>query len=130
MEEDDVIEPATRPTRWCSAIKAVPKEDGSVRICTDARQPNKVIIRERHPQLTIDDIIYDLNGASGTSRKPTQQPVPPFQLENIVFRSLIRSGLHMRLCGIRCGFLDCIGPVLPQDLHRSHQISASFSTLD
>ena len=55
--ENDIIEPAEGPTPWISPIVPVPKEDGSIRICTDAREANKAIKRERFVMPTADDLV-------------------------------------------------------------------------
>jgi hypothetical protein len=44
------------------------KSDGSIRICTDAREPNKAIKRERYSIPTCDDLIYKLNGCKVFSK--------------------------------------------------------------
>ena len=45
LEKDGIIEkvPPTQATPWISAIVAVPKKDGSVRICVDMRKANQAI---------------------------------------------------------------------------------------
>lgn len=69
MIKEDIIEPDGGPTPWVSPIVIVPKQDGvSVRICVDAKKPNTAIIRERHITPTLDDLIYDLNGAKYMSK--------------------------------------------------------------
>lgn len=63
--DNDIIEKATGPTPWVSPIVVVPKpkRPGEVRICVDMREPNRAIMRERHPSPTIDDIVERVNGA-------------------------------------------------------------------
>ena len=47
LEKDGIIEevPPTQATPWISAIVAVPKRDGSVRICVDIHKTNQAIKR-------------------------------------------------------------------------------------
>ena len=68
--EQDIIEPATGPTPWVSAIVTPPKPKNpeEIRICVDMRIPNKAIVRERHPTPTVDDMVYRLNGATVFSK--------------------------------------------------------------
>jgi hypothetical protein len=47
MLDNDLIEPVNGPTPWVSPIVVVAKKDDKIRICTDAREANKAILRER-----------------------------------------------------------------------------------
>ena len=42
-------DPTNEPTTWVSNITCVRKPDGTLRVCTANRQPNRAILRERHP---------------------------------------------------------------------------------
>lgn len=71
MERDDIIEEVHNHTaEWVSSIVNVPKPNrpSSIRICIDMREVNKAIERERHITPTLDDIIFDLNGAKWLSK--------------------------------------------------------------
>ena len=65
MLEEDVIEPVNGPTPWVSPIVPVPKpgKPNEIRICTDAREANKAILRSRHSCPTVEDLAVRLNGA-------------------------------------------------------------------
>ena len=63
LQEKDFIEPVNKPSKWISNLVIVPKKDGSVRACLDARAPNKAIKRQTHPIPTLESIIDDLAGA-------------------------------------------------------------------
>jgi len=54
-----------RPTisLWGAPVLLVKKKDGSMRLCVDYRQLNKVTIKNRYPLLRIDDLIDQLVGA-------------------------------------------------------------------
>jgi len=41
--EKDFIEPVNQPSEWISNLVVTPKKDGPVRLCLDARAPNKAI---------------------------------------------------------------------------------------
>jgi hypothetical protein len=58
------------PTPWVSPIVPVPKPDdpNEIRICTDARETNQAIKRERHVTPTVDDLTVKLNGAAVISK--------------------------------------------------------------
>ena len=53
---------------WISPLVVVPKSDGNVRICVDMCRTKKVIIRERHPPPTVEELLHDLNGSTVFSK--------------------------------------------------------------
>ena len=63
MEKDGIIEDVKGPTPWISPLVVVPKPNGNVRLCVDMRRANEAILRERHSNPTVDDVIHALNGA-------------------------------------------------------------------
>ena len=60
----DVIEKAKGTNPWISPVVVVPKPNGDLRLCVDMRQANGAIVRQRHPILTVDEILHDLNGST------------------------------------------------------------------
>ena len=73
MMEDDIIElsqsPYTSPIEMCirdrpytSPIVAIPKKDGKVRICLDAREINKMIVNDRTSPGEIEEILKNFHG--------------------------------------------------------------------
>ena len=56
------------PTSWVSLLVVVPKPDGDVRIWVDMRHANQVIVRERQPIPTVEEVVQDLNGSTVFSR--------------------------------------------------------------
>ena len=66
--EKDFIEPVNQPSEWVSNLVVTPKKDGSVRLCLDARAPNKAIARQTYPIPTLESIIDDLKGAKYFSK--------------------------------------------------------------
>ena len=46
----------------------MPKPNGDIRLCVDMRQANGAIVRERHPILTVDEILHNLNGSTVFSK--------------------------------------------------------------
>ncbi|KAJ8037836.1 Ketimine reductase mu-crystallin [Holothuria leucospilota] len=70
LEENDIIEKVDGPTPWVSPIVVVEKTNAldKIRICVDMRVPNTAIKREHHVTPTVDELIYDLNGASYFSK--------------------------------------------------------------
>ena len=68
MEKGGTVEDVKGPTPWISPLVVVPKPNGNVRLCVDMRRVNEAILRERHSNLTVDDVIHALNGATMFSK--------------------------------------------------------------
>ena len=58
--ENDIIELSNSP--YTNPIVAVPKKNGAVRICLDAREINKAIINDRTSPGEIDEILKKFHG--------------------------------------------------------------------
>jgi len=59
--EKKFIKPSVSP--WGAPILLVKKKDGSMRLCVDYRQLNKVTIKNKYPLPRIDDMMDQLTGA-------------------------------------------------------------------
>ena len=55
------VRPSTSP--WGASVLFVKKNDGSLRLCIDYRELNKVTIRNQYPLPWIDGLFYQLQGA-------------------------------------------------------------------
>ena len=53
----------TSTSPWGAQVLFVKKKDGSLRLCIDYRQLNKVTIRNQYPLPIIDDLFDQLHGA-------------------------------------------------------------------
>ncbi|KAJ9565014.1 LOW QUALITY PROTEIN: hypothetical protein OSB04_000980 [Centaurea solstitialis] len=60
------IRPSTSP--WGSPILFVKKKDGSMRMCIDYRELNKLTVKNRYPLPRIDDLFDQLQGAAWFSK--------------------------------------------------------------
>ena len=60
------IRPSTSP--WGAPVLFVKKKDGSLRLCIDYRQLNKVTIKNKYPLPRIDDLFDQLQGAQCFSK--------------------------------------------------------------
>jgi len=63
MEALGVIVKVEEATPWCAGIVAVPKKNGSVRICVDLKPLNKYFLCEFHPLPKVDEIPAQIQGA-------------------------------------------------------------------
>ena len=60
------IRPSVSP--WGAPVLFVKKNDGTMRLCIDYRQLNKVTIKNKYPLPKIDDLFDQLQGASVFSK--------------------------------------------------------------
>ena len=58
--DKDFIRPSTSP--WGAPVLFVKKKDGTLRLCIDYRQLNKVTIKNKYSLLRIDDLFDQLQG--------------------------------------------------------------------
>ena len=66
MVNKGFVRPSTSP--WGAPILFVKKKDGSMRLCIDYRELNKVTIRNQYPLPRIDDLFDQLQGAKVFSK--------------------------------------------------------------
>ena len=66
MVNKGFVRPSTSP--WGAPILFVKKKDGSMRLCIDYRELNKVTIRNQYPLLRIDDLFDQLQRAKVFSK--------------------------------------------------------------
>ena len=79
---EDITEPVEGVgSRWVSPIVIVPKANGEVRMCTDMRQANKAIVRERYPIPTVQEMLAEMNGAKVFSKLDLKQGFFQYELE-------------------------------------------------
>jgi hypothetical protein len=62
MMDKGYIYPSVSP--WGALVPFVKKKDGTLRLCVDYRQLNKVTIKNKYPLPRIDDLFDQLGGAS------------------------------------------------------------------
>ena len=60
--EKRFIRPSVSP--WGAPVLFVKKKDGTLRLCIDYRQLNKLTIKNKYPLPRIDDLFDQLKGAS------------------------------------------------------------------
>lgn len=63
MLQFGVIQEVSEPTSWCSPMVAVPKGDGTVRICVDYTSLNESVQREHYQLPLAEEIFVKVKGA-------------------------------------------------------------------
>ena len=63
MVAEKIIVPVTEPTDCVSSVLAIPKKDGSVRICVDPKDLNNDIKRSHDSLPTVEDVTSRLTNA-------------------------------------------------------------------
>ncbi|KAL4361574.1 hypothetical protein GQ457_04G019190 [Hibiscus cannabinus] len=66
LQDKGFIRPNTSP--WGAPVLFVKKKDGSIRLCTDYRQLNRVTIKNKCPLTRIEDFFDQLRDASVFSK--------------------------------------------------------------
>ncbi|KAK4400675.1 Retrovirus-related Pol polyprotein from transposon.6 [Sesamum angolense] len=64
--EKGFVRPSTSP--WGAPVLFVKKKDGSMRLCVDYRQLNRVTVKNKYPLPRIDDLLDQLKGATTFSK--------------------------------------------------------------
>ena len=64
--DNKYIQPSVFP--WGAPVLFVKKKGGSMRLCMDYRELNKVIIKNKYPLPRIDDLFDQLKGGSTFQR--------------------------------------------------------------
>ncbi|KAL0533338.1 hypothetical protein IC582_030157 [Cucumis melo] len=67
------IRPSVSP--WGAPVLFVKKKDGSMRLCIDYRELNKVTVKNRYPLPRIDDLFDQLQGAMSFPRSTCDQAI-------------------------------------------------------
>ena len=80
FEEEDIIEEVQGPTEWISNLVLTPKKDNKLRMNIDMTTANKAIKRTRHIIPTLEELKYNLNGATIFSKLDMKQGYMQFQL--------------------------------------------------
>ena len=61
LQDKGFIRPSTSP--WGAPVLFAKKKDGSLRLCVDYRQLNRVIVKNKYPLPKIDDLFDQLRGS-------------------------------------------------------------------
>ena len=64
----DITEPVKGLTPWVSPVVVVPQQNDKIRLCVDMRWANEVIITERYPIPTVDEVLQSLNQSTVFSK--------------------------------------------------------------
>ncbi|KAJ0519799.1 putative nucleotidyltransferase, Ribonuclease H [Helianthus annuus] len=124
--EKGFIRPSVSP--WGAPVLFVKKKDGSMRMCIDYRELNKLTVKNRYPLSRIDDLFDQLQGASWFSKidlrsgyhqlrvKENDVPKTAFRTRYGHFEFLVMS---FRLPNAPAAFMDLMNRVCKPMLDRS-----------
>ncbi|GJY94790.1 putative reverse transcriptase domain-containing protein [Tanacetum coccineum] len=93
--ERGFIRPSVSP--WGAPVLFVKKKDGSMRLCIDYRELNKITIRNRYPLPRIDDLFDQLQGAKHFSKIDLRSGYHQLRVkeQDISKTALLGINLHM-----------------------------------
>ena len=97
MEEADIIERVTRPTKWCAPMVPVQKSNGKLRICVDLRKLNSAVKRTR---FVLEDVALKFAGTQhffkpGAASGFWQIPIHPDSAKLTTFIIFVLNGYHL-----------------------------------
>ncbi|GJZ60977.1 putative reverse transcriptase domain-containing protein [Tanacetum coccineum] len=96
MLENGFIRPSVSP--WGAPVLFVKKKDGSMRLCIDYRELNRITIRNRYPLPRIDDLEQDISKTAFRTRYwQLEFLVMPFGLTNAPACSEEEHEQHLRI---------------------------------
>ncbi|GJQ99754.1 putative reverse transcriptase domain-containing protein [Tanacetum coccineum] len=85
LQEKGFIRPSHSP--WGAPVLFVKKKDGTLRMCIDYRELNKLTIKNRYPLLRIDDLFDQLQGACCFSKIDFRSGVREEDIPKTAFRT-------------------------------------------
>ncbi|KAL0437737.1 UNVERIFIED_CONTAM: Transposon Ty3-G Gag-Pol polyprotein [Sesamum radiatum] len=89
--DKEFIRPSTSP--WGAPLLFMKKKDGSMRLCVDYHQLNRVTVKNKHPLPRIDDLLDQLKGATTFSKIDLRSGY--WQLR-IVAKDIPKTAFHTR----------------------------------
>ncbi|KAA0035500.1 pol protein [Cucumis melo var. makuwa] len=116
------IRPSVSP--WGAPVLFVKKKDGSMRLCIDYRELNKVTVKNRYPLPRINDLFDQLQGATMFSKiylQLTNAPAVFIDLMNRVFREFLDTFVIV--------FIDDILIYFKMDAEREEHLRMILQTL-
>ena len=82
MEKEGLISKVDEPQEWLSNIVITPKPNGDVRICLDAREINKALIRTKFAIPTVDSLIDEIGDSDVFSKIDLKEAYTQIELDD------------------------------------------------
>jgi len=97
--EKGYIRPSTSP--WGAPVLFVKKKDGTLRLCIDYRELNKITVKNRYPLPRIDDLFDQLRGAGTFSKFDLRSGCHQLRLkDDDIPKTAFRTSIWiLRVCG-------------------------------
>ncbi|GJQ93295.1 putative reverse transcriptase domain-containing protein [Tanacetum coccineum] len=104
MLENDVID---RVSPWGAPVLFVKKKDGSMRLCIDYRELNRITIRNRYPLPRIDDLFDQLQGAKYFSKIDLRSGYHQLRVRE---QDISKTGKRNAFCTVMCHYEFLVMP--------------------
>ena len=109
----------TSSPEWVSPLVCVPKKNGDVRFCVDMRNANTAIIRNYYPIPTLDEILYEVNGAKIPGKLDLPQGYHQIVLDE-KSRNITTFSAHQGLFRYKLGMSSLFINLILKTLHYFH----------
>ncbi|GJT96425.1 putative reverse transcriptase domain-containing protein [Tanacetum coccineum] len=107
LSDKGFIRPSSSP--WGAPVLFVKKKDGSLRMCIDYRELNKLTVKNRYPLPRIDDLFDQLQGSSVYSKIDLRSGYHQLRVrEEDISKTAFRKLRYWTIMNSKCGVWACV----------------------